>query len=849
MQNNNLLKNWQKAENKNIIFFGIILFVALIGLSMVLIQESAISIKWDILSELKSVPLNIEFVQSKDLNFNIHTNVYLVQEYFLAAPLNVPNWLYVLCGALVILAGVLILPAMTQLSRYWFMGGIFMLAFVLASSHLEIVFKSLQQFYFLSFFGVLAIVSLYFHSFNKYVPYWKKALVFSIIIGILISYIVFNSKINAPLVGIFSYAYLGLLVITAIFIVLVSHEIPAILVFIVSKNSSKNQSLLLPFIILSIFYLINILLIYLDKAKYISLDLYAINPVFLWMISLVLGIWGVKNFCEQTNFITYENTIFWLYIGFSLLSISTIGFAYASANDSLMDAIEDFIAYALLASGITFFVYVLVNFSQVLKSGLHVYKVIYRPKFIEFLLFRLAALVLIVVLMTIKNYNNFFQAKAGYFNVLADFYTKNNELEAAETFYKESLHQDARNHHANYALASISMQLGDKDNTIFFLKSVVENKPSPWAYIGLSKVYQEKDMFFESFFTLKEGVQKFPENQALLNNLAWGYDKLNVNDSTLLFLEQAQKKCYNCSLAASNLLAFKLKTSSKEKLKKVVSETKQYSSISCVANMSAAQKILNQWDKDRIEIPKDSILNVSQFANLYNQATNPKYGGAIKSIEIQKILKKNNNNQFYDDLVYASGTRKFLDDNKIDGIKQLVTLATTANQNNNLYYQNVAIWLLQQNVYEEALKYLKMSGDSGAVETLKGLNFKLILEQNQLRDFAQIKNKLNDPKEIEIITQKYPLNPYILKEVLAYYNKKGESEKAYRLIFQASEINTASAEIWKIYTLQSIQIGMSEYAEDGLNKLKQILTNADYQAFLSTYQAQKALMEKSKNTF
>ena len=62
-------------------------------------------------------------------------------------------------------------------------------------------------------------------------------------------------------------------------------------------------------------------------------------------------------------------------------------------------------------------------------------------------------------------------------------------------------------------------------------------------------------------------------------------------------------------------------------------------------------------------------------------------------------------------------------------------------------------------------------------------------------------------------------------------------------------MNDNSVELWKLYTQQSLKINMAEYAEDGLIKLKQLATPADYQAFFSTYQAQKALMEKSKDGF
>jgi len=49
--------------------------------------------------------------------------------------------------------------------------------------------------------------------------------------------------------------------------------------------------------------------------------------------------------------------------------------------------------------------------------------------------------------------------------------------------------------------------------------------------------------------------------------------------------------------------------------------------------------------------------------------------------------------------------------------------------------------------------------------------------------------------------------------------------------------------------IQSLKIGVENYAEEGLGKLRLLISATDYQAFLSTYQAQKALMEKNKVGF
>ena len=62
-------------------------------------------------------------------------------------------------------------------------------------------------------------------------------------------------------------------------------------------------------------------------------------------------------------------------------------------------------------------------------------------------------------------------------------------------------------------------------------------------------------------------------------------------------------------------------------------------------------------------------------------------------------------------------------------------------------------------------------------------------------------------------------------------------------------MNDSSVDLWKTYTLQSLSMGLRNYAEDGLQKLKVLSPPADYKAFLSTYQAKKALMEKSNDGF
>ena len=80
-------------------------------------------------------------------------------------------------------------------------------------------------------------------------------------------------------------------------------------------------------------------------------------------------------------------------------------------------------------------------------------------------------------------------------------------------------------------------------------------------------------------------------------------------------------------------------------------------------------------------------------------------------------------------------------------------------------------------------------------------------------------------------------------------NQLRQEYEAYKMIFDALALNDSSVELWETYALQSLSMGLRDYAEDGLAKLKTFAAPADYQAFLSIYQAKKSLMEKNNDGF
>lgn len=846
---NNLFfwKDWHKIDKSfflNLLFFFVLSIIITLsywfkGLDNV--------INWDVLSELDEIPTILDTFSNEQLSFNINSNAYIIKEKFLVSPMEHSHFGFRFYSIFYLLGLIFLLSVITKLSRYWFLGGMTALAAILITFRFENVFGTTSQTPFLIIFGLIASVSYYIHTYANHLVLRERGMIYYALIFLITLSFDFFGKTDHPVLAISSYGLLSAIIITLVFIILVSHEIVAGLVWVVTKSAMKGNNLMNQFMVVSSIYLLNILLIFLEKNRFIDLNLIPISPYILHFISVIIGIWGFYRYCEQSRFFNFATTGAAIYFGLAIISTATMLYAFATANDPLIEAFESFIITAQLCIGLAFFLYTLVNFNQPLKQGLSVHRVLYQPKFLELSIFRLAGTIVAFALIAFANYAPYNQALAGYNNALGDYYYTTNDLKSAEVFYKEATHTDVYNHKSNYALASLAMKMDDKSNVGFFLKNAVQRVPSPQAYVGMSRALQENDMFFDALFTLKEGEKKFPKNQQILNNLAYLYEKAKVLDSTLFYLKKAEENCTNCELAESNLLYFDLKynsgKTSSEKYR-MNEEVSNYQSLR--ANKTALRLLKNtKFSNAQIKISSDSLLDVSTFALIYNESQNRNGEFQIPAKSLQKIQQKVGNEEFMVDLAYARACQNYYHENKIEGIKQLSVLASDSSSKQKMYSQTTATWFLQNGVYDKAIEWLTKAGDNESVAALESQNYK-----QYISDF-QKKQSLDLMKQgsIEDAYKKAPLNPFVLQEMIGFLNKQKKEKQAYDLAFEAIQLNAQSAELWKIYTLQSLRIGMKEYAEDGLLNLELLLPSADYNAFISTYQAQKALMEKNTQGF
>lgn len=807
-------------------------------------------IQWDVVSELHQKIISTAVFNDGTFGFSASSPVYYIKERYLPGQIRVNHLAFqmLLGGGLTGLA--FILTGAFRLKGMWFLLFIILTGAVLMTFRLENAFGQTNQTAFLIAFVLVAGLFYVLNSWAPDMDTLRAAGLFSGLFGLLFLAFMYFNQINQPVLSAASYGLISFLVISAVFIFLISHEILAGLIWMVSQTARKGNSSLGQYLLISVIFLLNAVLIYLENSKSIDTSFLILNPLAIYIISAVLGLWGIRKFLEQKSVFSFSASGVWIYTGMAIITTATICFIYATANDSLQEVLEDYIAICQLAAGLAFFVHVLINFIQLFKQGLDVHKVLYRPPFSRLLLARVGALFLVVMFLSFKNFYTYYQTMAGYNNAIGDYYLAEGDLSGAETFYKQSTHYELLNHKANFTLASIALSQDDKINAGFFFKQALEKHPSPFAYAGLSRSLENENLFFDAYFTTQKAVAKFPEDSRLLTNMAYFQGKSQLTDSVLHYLDLAQKNCKNCEVENANFLAFWIENGKKEKLEEMSSRIPAQDYYSNKANRAAISKILGKaGESELLTLSKDSLLDVSRFAFAYNSGTNilttPK-GDADLFLKLQQ---KEGNGDFQEDLAFIRASQNYFHQNKMNGLKQLSILASQARKNQAVYHQNLGLWFLKEGVYDQAVYQLGAAGDSSSVALLTSQNYKGNLDGRLELQAGAITEKGITLKNVDELVNKAPLNPYLLDKVAAFLGKAKEDNKAYNMLFYATELNPNSALLWQLYTNKAMDMSLTEYAQNGLDKLKTLLPKSEFDQFNTLYQFRKAEKERSSAGF
>jgi Tfp pilus assembly protein PilF len=426
------------------------------------------------------------------------------------------------------------------------------------------------------------------------------------------------------------------------------------------------------------------------------------------------------------------------------------------------------------------------------------------------------SIIVIAALLVLKGFFTVQQSFAAHYNALGDYYTAEKDYKFAEIEYKMALVYEYRNHKTNYALASLALLQGDNETAaVYFRKSLAKN-PSVFAYEGLSRSFFDGEHFFDAMFTLKEGLLKFPKSGELQNNLAYLFNKSNVQDSTVLYYEMAVKNARKTEVPASNLLAFWASNGKKTTIEELLQKPENIRYNSYQANVFALKNIVEKKFSENtnndftIDLSSDSVLNASNFAWIYNQTFYQKALG--KTFDLRRLSELEENESLSEDLLFANMIQEYYKGDKI------------------LTFQNLQAWAV---------------GDS---TDKKGKYYQLLLNTFLKKEATENVNLAEIKDVIGFGLKQHPLNESVVEKALDIFNENRQPEKAYQVILNAISWRKDSPLLYQLYIQQALTIGMKDYAEDGMKALQK-LSPTDYQRFLPSYQAKLASIEKTSAGF
>ena len=859
---------------------------------------------WGILSEQNDVSVVIDVFNSQQLSFATTTPNYFVTEQFVAAPLQGFVWVANVFACLLVLGLTFVLAAASAMPRLWYTATMVFFIALLSTAQLEVLRVTVlpSQGVLLALIILFCGLTYYFHAFAPQVQLGARMLVLGTAWLASAGLIAYFGKTPAPALAVASYAMPALLAVGIGFVFMTAVEIPAALVWLVSNQQTKRRSLgnsqaggsLNQFLLVFVLYLACLALVYLKNIGAIGSDFWTISPFLLYVLSVILGIWGYRERLVQREAgIFFREVGAWLYVGTATVATFLVAFALATANDPLVEIIEDAIIYSHLAATLVFLVYVLLNFAPLFAQGKAIHKVLYRPLFFKFGQLRGVAALVVLVLVALQSFDVIPRSVAGYYNGLGDFYATTNELKVSESYYKLALGQSYQNHKSNYALASLALRQGDRPTAGVYFRQALLKNPSPQAYVGLSNTLLAENLFFDAIFNLRAGLRRFPQNGEIENNLGFLYAKTSVADSAFIYFDLAQKHSQRPEIAQTNLLALWLKNPTLTNADSVARTTAASSYVSCEANRLALNSLSGDFSRKKYQnfVLPDSVLDVPQFCYLYNFVTNQAKVaevGATKKANWTELLGglASRNIDVADDLLVAEAYYRFYQGQKLTGLERLEALSEGSRKRADFYYKTLGNWFLQLNLLETAQARFLKSKDTEArvgqavvlIEQQKRDQAKAILDSlssqnasvravadmllkparpatSQSASAVRLAQIMRLPKAqqkaaaFDVALQQNPFDAGLVSAAAVFFHTQKQTEKGYQILIDALAYNKNAQKIWETYAMMALDRGLSDFAAEGAAQVKQLAPPADYQTFLARYQAKRALMEKKRQDF
>ena len=692
-------------------------------------------ITWDQFQQLTTEEIPIKTFSQGIFEIPVYGENYLIYEILGGSELQPNTSASYLFLVVFSISFVLLLSVVSSLRRAWFITGMGIFCLIIMTLRLDAlqVFDATNKIFPIFTVLLFCLLSYYFHSIRTDKSLIFRFLSFGGLYGLLLTIASVFSTIQNPLLHVSVNGFMLGVPLSIIFILMVAHEIPAAFITVITQGKRSAKSLQ-HFLIITGFYLVNLLIAYGIKIGYINLNIWTIDFYLLFTISATLGIWGFRHREPQYESILPAGpTGTYFILGMASMCFGTISYFMATANDTILIVLKDLIIYSHLGYGIIFLFYVIANFGSMLTKNLQVYKVLYKPTTMPYFTFRLMGLICTFGFLVFDtNWRTpVYQIFASYQNSYGDLYLSEGNLEAAEVYYDKSVLFRNQNHHAHYALAGIQSARLEPGKELEEWKAAGNSFPTPQTIINLSDAYWRRGKNSDALFALERVNKRLANNEALLNARGLMFSQLNMADSALQAFQQARKSNFLKEIAETNLLAasvrFKISYPADSLLLLLGSDKEgPKSNALALANMQSTPIQLE------FKIGKDSVLSAIKAAFICNYFINQRNTADTALLNEAILLARRPVNVAFKEHLLIASAQAYYAQGMVKRAFEL-TREVAYRKGQGKYFLLLGQWALEQGNPEIAANYFAIAKE----KQLPAALFDEALAQTESKNFTE----------------------------------------------------------------------------------------------------------------
>ena len=553
----------KESHIRDFLFKGLPLSLSILGGLLLLIsyffwKDGLLPIIPGIFAE--SVAVTISFTQIATEFIPLEIDNFLIFQNYESVPPSSFPWINLLYGSVIWLLFNLGLALISSLKKLYFIGAAGLVIFLLTFSGINgLNLGGVASNYaligmMLGSIMPMVVISFFFPNMNLLGRFLWIFLIGTLGFFLLISF----SDLPNPWLWMAENATFPAAIISTFFFLHIGHAvISGITVVLIKLNKGTGIRISIHLLVVFTLYFILLMSTLLSVMGEINLPFPTFPPIILMLLAAALGYGILKLKIEQTEQ-AYDDPLvgksfYWIGFAFAVLTWTKADF---SGNQPLFEFFNHIFLYGQISLSLLFFLYLMANFLDILNSGKDVEKVIFKPQSFAYFHMRIGSIMGLIIVAVFADVVIGNQLGTASTNISADYYYQSKKPLEAAILYENSWLQYRRNKKAKNAAAHLRFELRDQTLAMEHLVQSFDYAPTVPNILLLSSKLHQQDKIFDALFYLEKGLEIFPDNPYLLNNLALFYSKLNRPGDALAGLEKLPAKN---EVGQSNRLALMVK--------------------------------------------------------------------------------------------------------------------------------------------------------------------------------------------------------------------------------------------------------------------------------------------------